>query len=130
MSGRLKYEEELGKHPCCPPLDAREREATLYRFVHEEPCHPNNWRPPALIRPSRSVGCAGYALSFFTSAESARSHYQRNRDKRPNFPKIVGTQLATVPISDKHGRLTPGSGHVDLFEYRESTFEPTASVPL
>lgn len=105
---------------------------TLFRFVHRDPNHKNNWRPPAEIDPKRvsMQCCAGYALSFLISKDAARRRYSRLALKYPKISVIMGDCLATVNVQPEHGIVSPKGDHRNLHEYVDASFLAAEVEPL
>ena len=132
MQQEFKYAVKLALFTSCPPPDSAPVKVTLFRYVHQDPDHKNNWRPPAEIDPRRAnmQCCAGYALSFLTSKEAARRRYSRLAIKYPKISTALGEYLATVDVQPEHGFLSPRGEHRDLHEYFNASFFPTEVEPI
>lgn len=126
---KLKYQPqiiELNKG-CIDYIENLKGKSTLaFRWVFKDKTHPHNFIPPYIIKTSRiSEGdCSGYALSFFTTIESACDRYNELARNKRNFHKIVGNSIAQIDIETSHGKVSVSSkkGHFDLFEYEETDF--------
>jgi hypothetical protein len=132
MPNNLKYAAKIAQYTGCPPVECIAVTRTLFRYVHRDPEHKNNWLPPAEIDPKREKTqcCEGYALSFITTKEAARRRYLRLRAKYPRLPAVMGDCLATVDVRPEHGLLSPNGEHRDLHEYEGATFQPKAVEPI
>lgn len=96
----------------------------MFRFVRKDITDPWNFIPQAEKDPKRKFkddgdSCSGWALSVFNSQEAAKDFYNAMRNKRSRVDKILGTHLASVPITPTDGRLSAVrcDGHRDWHEY-------------
>ena len=133
----FKYAAQIGELPCCPPEGCSGENVNYYRFVHRELTHPNNFRPPAVIRPPRLLPsgisdrkpCAAYALSFYVTEQSAERAYRELVKKHKNARITVGDHLAVVAIAEDDGLLTPGPrAHRDLYEFKDADLQPRTQI--
>jgi hypothetical protein len=130
---KFKYAEKISALDIvdCPPKEAQKIEGVdfIYRWVHEDIAHKNNFIPVLEIQPARvqnfksnAKKCSGFALSMHDSLENSRRHFQNLRENLPNFPQIVGNFIAELKIKTGDGCRTYPSvmdfdfGHFDFFE--------------
>ena len=125
MEQQFKYQELLerdGLAEICPPLNIQQNEILSYHFVKSPIKCEFNFKPKVLKRPIRVNSlddlrlCSNYALSFFTSEDSARQVFKGfpNRIKQ-----LLGyTNIAQGTIKPFMGACTQvdHSGHFDLYE--------------
>lgn len=122
-----KYAEYINAIEDCPPTDYQNRTVTVFRWVHEEMDHPNNFLPVALINPRRvnataidlQEKCALYGLSMFDSMNNARKRYRALTAQNPRFPKTVGEYVAEGKLLQTDGVISSANqqGHLTLYEY-------------
>jgi hypothetical protein len=109
----FKYQSEIDRNDLlnCPPIEFREMQMHSYRFVFENPLHPNNFLPVHLIKPERvnsgkdlTSKCAGYGLSLFQSAQGAREFFRGWMEKtNGKYAKLVGDHLAATSLETDDG---------------------------
>lgn len=95
-----------------------------FRFVYKD--NPEmSYLPPYIKNPKRvlqgDVTPAGYALSFFETADQANDRFRQMEQRVPKIRKSIGDSLASGTISNEDGLITATSanGHFDLFEYTD-----------
>ncbi|WP_286827932.1 hypothetical protein [Maribacter sp. UBA4516] len=140
MRKEYKYQadiDEITKVCNCPNSEYfsfGEKEA--FRFVFEDINHPNNFSPPAKIKPARYLSkserekCDGLGLSLYANKNGARNKFNELITTFKNFKKIIGTHIAIGTITDDDGHITPEDEitHFDLYEYTSSTIETKFNI--
>jgi hypothetical protein len=91
--------------------------------------------PPALMNPARRFRndpgrCGGYALSMFTTRDTAVEFYLQFETGHKNIGNTLGTHLATGILVPSDGVATApsGSGHFDLFEEQNCDLLPRFQI--
>ena len=121
----LRYAKEIHAIAGCPPSEALPRATIGFRFVTKDLADVQNFKPVALLQPSRAVGplsithcCCGYALSMFQSMKHLRPKAQAMQKSAPLFLKRVGDHYAKIDIQPMDGTCTlpNSSGHFAFFE--------------
>ena len=92
-------------------------------MVFEARDHPDNFRPPAAIKPSRTWGddderCEAFALSLFETAEALVVEMAALEKNFKQLRKRIGNHIATGNIETTDGVMsTPDQkGHFNLHE--------------
>lgn len=120
----MKYTDKLSKIDGCPPKVLTPRTGAAFRFVFSDIGNPNNFLPPAVIKPGRFATaaahkcCSGYALSMYeTKAQILRSAKEAQKSN-PLFLKRIGDHVAELRLEDGDGLCGAASrtGHFDFFE--------------
>ena len=120
----MKYTDKLSKIDGCPPKALTPRSGAAFRFVFADTGHPNNFLPPAVIKPGRFAAASarvcysGYALSMYeTKAQILRSAKEAQKSN-PLFLKRIGDHVAELHLEDNDGMCGEPSltGHFDFFE--------------
>lgn len=100
-------------------------EILAYRLVKDMAPSNEDFLPPAILKPTRSFKsakqrCSGYALSFFTSAENARS-MQKKLCKQLKFFKNMKC-IAETKVTAADGKVSAAdkNGHFDLHEEKHA----------
>ena len=96
-----------------------------FRFVFEDTNHPNNFRPPLKINPTRYSSkeafekCEGLGLSLYGKKEGAIQRFQELIVTFKNFRKTIGTHIALGVINDEDGHITDEDEitHFDMYEF-------------
>lgn len=116
----FKYRSEMSK--CsgpCPDLGRyRPSERAGFRWIRD-PATGEDFLPVAVLS-GRPRGCGSYALSFFTSLESARARW-KSLDERLDAANRFGTHVARLQLMATDGVSCDADvgGHFDLHEYAE-----------
>lgn len=125
----LKYQneiEEVRKTGCsCPPDGLEAINALSYRYVFEDPQHPNNHKPVGKNSPKRVLNtkdekkCTLFSLSCFADKNGAINFFWELKKNIPNFEKSVGNLLHEGIITEDDGLTTTPEyyTHFELFEY-------------
>jgi len=123
----LKYQKQTEEIPNCPSPDCKSLTIEAFRFVFEDIHHRNNFLPALLINPKRQLTkdsdkCSGYALSFFCSAETAKSQYLKLKKRNKNIGKSIGTHIAQGVVNETDGLVSEinRNGHFDLHEFENT----------
>lgn len=128
----FKYESEIFVIDNCPDKECRERARDGYRWIHSEASH-EDFLPIVLLsgvtrRPIDStdmeVQCISWGLSFFDSAEEAKTKFSQIISrypprKRSSYIAQKGDWIALIQLVPRHGKssLSNKEGHFTLFEY-------------
>lgn len=129
MTKNYKYQIDIdliSKECQCPTSEYfsfGEKEA--FRFVFEDPDHPNNFLPPLKINPSRFLSkesmekCHGLGLSLYGKKENAKKKFEELISTFKNFKKTIGTHIAKGIITDEDGHITKENKitHFDIYEF-------------
>lgn len=121
----LKYAQQVASLPECPPASCRCVERVAFRFVFVERSGSDNCLPVLMLKPQRALKweahrhCSGWALSFFISAETAKTKYQSLKLQGVQVERMIGDGLAVVDIQENDGIQTEPAedGHFDFHEY-------------
>lgn len=110
---KFKYLNEFDKLKLtnCPPSEYKPLRMTAYRFMFQDPMHPNNFKPVFLLNPQRindakdyTSKCQGFGLSLFVEEGGAKAKYARFMFKsKGKFAKLVGTYLASLVLTEEDG---------------------------
>jgi hypothetical protein len=134
MNKRFKYQDQLiaiSEFRGCnfPPdnLHIPAFEEDVYRFIFDNPEHPNNHKPPFIIKPLRAnnpndkMKSDGYALSCFEKEIQAKRTFQKFTKSNRNFAKTAGNSLSRGLIENIDGLVdnTTESGHFNLYEFED-----------
>jgi len=125
---KFKYQKQIESIPNYPSSACKPMNIEAFRFVFEDMNHINNFLPVLLIKPMRrlptySARCSGYALSFFTTLEKARSRYLELKKRGiKNIEENLGTHIAKGTIDETDGVVSEinKSGHFDLHEFKNT----------
>lgn len=133
---QYKYLSELNKIKGCPPRVLQNQLTKGYRFAFANLDNPNNFLPPAILKPSRILPnqvaiiecCTGFSLSMYDSLDKLQEKARAAKKSNPLILKRLGTHFIEVEFNTSDGRHTSPSanGHFDLFE--TSTFSCKAAV--
>ncbi len=134
---KYKYEREirLNNVPNCPPAHS-EYFGNAVHFCHNPFDLNADFRPSALKMPRRLLKtpieekCEHFGISFFVSAEKARSEYNQAPWNEMTRDKI-GRFIATGVITEEHGvtcDLEPERGHFNLHEYEDVHLEQIFTI--
>lgn len=121
----LKYQEKIRD---CNLEGFSERERIAYRWVSENISDQNNFIPRALHR--MPTHCTDWALSFFVTAEQAKTRLNTLCNGRPLIYKALGTHIGKGilehqdGISDNENEL----GHFNHFEYEGIDLTPKFQI--
>jgi hypothetical protein len=128
----LKYKSFLDQYPNCPSEEYKEEDITLYRWVHEDISHENNFKPIRFLNPMRAldsndIECISYGLSFFESHQTAKLKYSviynryRNSKQKEDFKIEKGTHIAEIVIKEEDGICSNNkNGHFTFYEYNDT----------
>lgn len=132
----FKYSSHMNGLRDCPPSSCQPHAVTAYRFIFADPGHrrhANNFLPVLIINPRRQdiydteeKICAGYGLSFFDSAGSARRRFQQLLRNNPKLRNTLGTHIAEGTIEPPDGAVTRADdkGHFTLHESDAADLPP------
>lgn len=133
FSMEFKYKEFLDKISDCPMSDCVEKDRSVFRIVHEDISHPNNFLPTLLIAPGRKETvpryreggkplCKGYALSMFNSLDKTKKKYNSLAEVMGNIEAELGTHIAEGQVLQSDGVVGKkgGDGHMNFFEYKNA----------
>jgi hypothetical protein len=124
-----KYQKEIENISNCPPDNYEEKYKIAFRWVFKEVNHPNNFRPPLAIEPTRiNKGqfknnpekiCEGHALSLYDTVDNARASYLMLKKRRRKIEQTLGTHIAKGVIAKTNGVVSERDkyGHFNLHEY-------------
>ncbi|MDO3627274.1 hypothetical protein [Mucilaginibacter sp. BT774] len=126
----FKYQKEIDNLPCdCPDLsEFKPHNGQVFRFVHSNLNHPDNFKPVNFIEDREHEDCkskcAGYGLSFWMTKGKAEKKLTNFIKNAPNFAQRVGTCVAEGIICQHDGLIgqKSGSGHVTFHEFEETVF--------
>jgi hypothetical protein len=140
----FKYKKQLNEIKAtspCPATKASEIAAAFkaFRLVKGNVPDIGDFLPPAVMDRARfelggrSVPCAAYALSYFSTQTQAETHLIKLKRQRVDVDKIgIGEYVACSDIDPNDGLATPPSnttGHFDFYEYKNAVLE-TATVTI
>lgn len=103
------HENDLFQLTNCPPTDYQPLETECYRWVFSEITHEKNFQsqahknPKALNDKTDFDKCEYFALSFHTSYELSKKHYNLLKKRYKNFAKNSGTHLAKGQLDNNDG---------------------------
>lgn len=133
---QYKYLSELNKIKGCPPRTLQNQLTKGYRFAFSDLDNPNNFLPPAILKPSRILPnqvaitdcCTGFSLSMFDSLDTLQKRVRAARKSNPLILKRLGTHYIELEFDATGGRhtLPNATGHFDFFE--TTTFSCKAAV--
>lgn len=122
----FKYHQELTSLGCNPSGNCTTIEKTSYRWVFADINDPRNFVPVLSIDNSREqkIGCNGWALSLFVTAEQAKARWKVLVNDKKNGHKKFGTHTAVGNIEKTDGVAdeVDGDGHYNLHEYTGTDF--------
>jgi len=121
---RYKYQAHLDSIANCPMPHFAPRKAEAYRYVFSDSAE-KSFLPVLAKNPNRALNwndvdrCSGWALSFFTSAATARTLFESLRRLNPRIHKSLGNGIAVGQLSSGDGVSCEAerSGHFELHEY-------------
>ena len=120
----FKYQSYLEELTNCPPHVCKSRENIVFRFVFDDINNQRNFLPPMILTPKRKIDkndekCDAYGLSFYLSANQAKTAYQELKKNVPKINQCIGTHIAKIPLLKSDGVCTKPSskGHITLHEY-------------
>lgn len=132
---QLRYASKTTAYAPCPSATAATgAHCRGFRFAFADLQHPNNFLPPAEIKPSRLRGesrrkcCSMYALSMYESLDQLRDRLRRASATAANLTKLLGDHFVELELAPGDGLRTkadPG-GHFDFHE--SVAFRPSAAV--
>lgn len=134
---KFKYAREIQDHaiPNCPPL-MPEYFGEAVHFCHNPFDLKTDFQPSALRMPRRLLKapieekCEHFGISFFVSAEKARTEYHQAPWNEMTRDKI-GRFLASGVITEEQGvtcDLEPERGHFNLHEYEDVHLEQIFTI--
>lgn len=111
---------------CQVPTLSDTKEGLAYRLVPDAFPTDNDFLPPAVMKPERTFRsaekrCSAYALSFFTSINSARAMQKKLARQIKAFRRMQC--VAEVAVEPTDGKLSSAdsNGHFDLHEYENAS---------
>ncbi len=130
----MKYKSEHTKLDCeCPPKDLFEScSITVYRWIHKNFNHENNFKPVLLINPSRidefdscEQKCSGYGLSLFIDEKKAEKKLKSFLRRKPMLSEVFGDSIAIGKLNEEDGvaNKPDNSGHFTLHESEASNIK-------
>jgi hypothetical protein len=133
---KFKYQSEFDKLKLtnCPPSEYKPLIITAYRFMFQDPLHPNNFKPAFLLNPPRvndandmASKCQGFGLSLFQLESAAKDKFEEMMVKtRGNFAKLVGDQMGSLALEPKD----EVGGVPNLDNYTHFTFHESMEADL
>ena len=121
---KLKYLDVISTLPNCPPPLYSNGARQAYRLVFEAKDHPDNFRPPAVIQPSRKWKneddqCDAFALSLYISMESLIAAMGALERTFKQLRKRMGDRIAAGEVVDTDGVMNEPEqdGHFNLHEF-------------
>jgi hypothetical protein len=131
----LKYAKEISLIKSCPPKACKPGARDVFRVVHANLSHPNNFLPPAQINPRRvfpndEKKCSAYALSLFVSKDAVVNFVKAVEKLNPNIRKSLGDHVASGFVQPSDGLLSAPDayGHFDLFESATANVAPNFKI--
>lgn len=125
---QFKYSTYIDSIEGCPPSDYHNVEMTIYRWVHQEMRHPNDFLVVAMINPRRvndpsidlSNKCKGFGLSFYDSLQNAQKQYRAKIAAHRRLVESIGEYVAEGKLAKSDGVISPvdkRNGHLTFHEY-------------
>lgn len=111
---------------CRVPTLSVAQAGLAYRLVPDAFPTDDDFLPPAIMKPERSFRsaeqrCSAYALSFFTSINSARAMQIKLAKQNKVFKRMqCVAEVAVEPTDGKHSQAN-SKGHFDLHEYENAS---------
>jgi len=132
MNKVYKYQADfdaIAESCTCPGSEYfsfKEKEA--FRFVFEDPNHPNNFVPPLKISPKRFLTkeaiekCESLGLSLYGQKSGAINKFEELIVNFKNFKKVIGTHIAMGIVDENDGHITKEDEftHFDMYEFAGS----------
>lgn len=123
-----KYSEFTSQIIGCPPTHYRNEEITVFRWVHENMRHINDFLPVAFINPKRvndptidlAHKCRSYGLSLYNSVANAQKQYNAIIAQNPRLVQQIGEYIAEAQLAKSDGVISPAdprTGHMTFHEY-------------
>jgi len=93
--------------PKCPPSEAKDASAEVFRLVHSNPPSASDFESWAEMRPKKWMGnCEASGLSVFTTKSDALRIVRRVQGMAKGS-RALGDLIASVKLSPEAGKLMP-----------------------